>query len=213
MKSVVFVPYAQPGGISRERYTEKARERFAKMGLEVKSINGTHEDPKKVIQEAEAIVVGGGNTFALLNGLNVNRIVEPMQERIKSGVPYIGWSAGANLACPTIMTTNDMPIVQLSSFVALGVVPFQINPHYIDADPSSTHKGETRETRINEYLAFNQDRTVVGLREGTMLRLEHGVEQDYLYLKGANGAKIFRYGKEPQECQHGECLNSLLDED
>jgi dipeptidase E len=187
---LLFVPYALH---DRDAYAAKARDRFAAMGFAVDSL---HEaaDPVAAVDRAEAIFVGGGNTFRLVDALHRNRLIEPIRRRALAGMPYMGASAGSNVACPTLMTTNDMPIVEPPSFETLALVPFQINPHYLDPDPSSRHMGETRETRIREYLEEN-DRVVVGLREGAMIR----VRGDRATLVGSAGARVFRRGRDPEE--------------
>ena len=157
------------------------------------------------IEDGEAIFVGGGNTFRLLQALYERDLVDAIRDRVRSGIPYIGSSAGTNIAAPTIKTTNDMPIIQPPSFDSLGLVHFQINPHYLDADPSSTHKGETREQRLIEFLEEN-DTPVVGLREGTMLRVEDGRTT----LVGLAAARLFRRGKDPVEAAPGTALEPLL---
>lgn len=187
---VLFVPFALH---DRAGYAAKARERFGAMGYGLDSL---HEAPDAVaaVEAAEAVFVGGGNTFRLLAALHDLGVVEPLRRRVAAGMPYLGTSAGSNVACPTIRTTNDMPIVEPPTFEALGLVPFQINPHYLDPDPASTHKGETREQRIREYHEENE-LPVVGLREGAMLR----VEGDAVELRGTSGARLFRRGREPEE--------------
>ena len=159
-------------------------------------LDSLHEarDKEQAILRAEAIFCGGGNTFRLLDALYELDLLSPIRRRVSEGMPYVGASAGSNLACPTIKTTNDMPIVEPLSFDALGLVPFQINPHYLDPVPGSTHMGETRETRIREFHEENET-PVVGLREGAMLR----VEGDSVELRGRAGARIFRRGEEPVE--------------
>lgn len=191
--NVLFVPFARPGGISWDEYSDKAGEKFEDMGFKLR---GVHEfdDRVKAAENAEAFFIGGGNTFVLVDELYNSGLIEPIRKRVAEGAPYIGTSAGSNVACPTMMTTNDMPIREIKSFETLNLVPFQINPHYLDPDPDSTHKGETRETRIREYLAFN-DRIVVGLREGCVIRVE-GAKAT---LKGATGARVFRQNAEPEE--------------
>jgi dipeptidase E len=203
-RSVLFVPYALA---DRDRYASKAKKRFAEFGMEVHSI---HEapDPIGAVERADAIFVGGGNTFRLLKALYETGILEPIRRRVAEGIPYVGASAGSNVACPTIMTTNDMPIVRPPSFEALGLVPFQINPHYLDPDPRSTHMGETREERIREYLEEN-DRVVIGLREGAMIR----VEGNRAVLLGTAGARVFRRGEKPLELLPGDSLDELLREE
>lgn len=202
MKSVVFVPYA---GVtfSYDEYVDKVQKRFSAFGVEVKGVH--NGDPKKNIEDAEAIVVGGGNTWRLLLEMQENGLIEPIRQRVQSGTPYVGWSAGSNVTCPTIRTTNDMPIVEPHSFNALGLVPFQINPHYLDANPEG-HAGETREDRIREFIELNREMYVVGLREGCYL--EYG--QGELKLVGERGARIFKYDTEFREVRPGDDLSFLL---
>jgi len=199
---VLFVPFALH---DRDAYAAKARERFLRMGLELES---AHEavDPRRSVEDAEAIFIGGGNTFRLLRDLYELDLLAAIRRRVEGGVPYLGASAGANVAGATIMTTNDMPIVEPPSFEALALVPFQLNPHYLDPDPGSTHMGETRETRIREFLEEN-DNTVVGLREGAMLRIANGAAT----LAGSRGARVFRRGRDPEEFEPGARLDFLLD--
>ena len=156
----------------RDAYATQARERFAKMGYELNSIH-TSDNPAAAVRNHEALFIGGGNTFRLLRALYDQNLVAPIRDRVRAGMAYIGSSAGSNVAAPTIKTTNDMPIVQPPSFDALGLVSFQINPHYLDPDPNSSHKGETREERIIQFLEENET-PVIGLREGAMLRIEDG---------------------------------------
>jgi dipeptidase E len=200
---VVFVPYAVH---DRRAYAAKAQERFRDMGLSLFSIHDVSNMPRAV-EEADAIFVGGGNTFRLLKGLHDNDLLDPIRQRVAAGVPYIGSSAGSIVACPTLKTTKDMPVVQPTSFEALGLVPFQISPHYLDPDPSSTHMGETQEERIRQFLEENNE-TVVGLREGSMLRVQEGA----VWLKGPNIARIFRSGEKPVEATPGSNLRALLEE-
>src|SRR5688500_11928941 len=174
------------------------------MGYELTSVH-TAVDGFRAIAETEAIFVGGGNTFRLLKTLYDQSLLDPIRERVASGMPFIGSSAGSNVAGPTIKTTNDMPIVQPPSFEALGLVPFQINPHYLDPDPDSTHMGETREKRIMQFHEENAT-PVVGLREGAMLR----VEQSAVALKGSSGARVFHRGHEPVEVEPGAMLTDLV---
>jgi dipeptidase E len=187
---VLFVPYALK---DRDAYAAKARAAFEGLGYGLDSL---HEaaSPRDAVEGAEAVFVGGGNTFRLLDALYRQELLPAIRRRASAGMPYAGASAGSNLACPTIRTTNDMPIVQPPSLDALGLVAFQINPHYLDPLPGSTHMGETRETRINEFHEEN-DTPVIGLREGAMLR----VEGPRITLKGLAGARIFRKGQPPLE--------------
>lgn len=200
-KSIVFVPYALN---DLDGYAAKTRERYAKMGIEVKSVH-EFNDPVEGIKNASAIHIGGGNTFRLLKRLYDENLIPVIREKVKKGMPYIGASAGTNVATVSIKTTNDMPIVYPPSFDALNLVPFNINPHYIDADPNSTHQGETREQRINEFHEMN-DKTVVGLREGAWLR----IEGESVMLGGINGARIFRKNETPSEYKPGAKMDFLL---
>lgn len=200
-KRVLFIPFALH---DQDAYTDLARERFKAFGYDLTSAHQV-PDARQAVGNAEIIFVGGGNTFRLLKALYELDLLLPIRQRVAQGMPYIGSSAGSNVACPTIRTTNDMPIVQPPSFEALGLVSFQINPHYLDPDPQSTHKGETREERLIQYLEENTT-PVVGLREGAMLRLEQGS----IELKGVSGARIFRRGHGPFEIKPGEKLNHLV---
>jgi len=201
LNHVLFVPFAL---LDRDKYTATARARFQKMGYELTSIHSA-ANPAQAVKETDAMFIGGGNTFRLLKALYDFDLLDVIRERVDAGMPYIGSSAGSNMACPTIRTTNDMPIVQPPSFNALGLVPFQINPHYLDPDPNSRHMGETREERIIQFLEENET-PVVGLREGAMLRIENGETM----LRGSTGARIFRRGLEPLEISPGAKLNELL---
>lgn len=201
IKRVLFVPYAL---YDRDAYANTARERFKAMGYDLDSV---HEvpDARQAVNDAEAVFIGGGNTFRLLKALYDFDLLLSIRQRVAEGMPYIGSSAGSNVAGPTIKTTNDMPIVQPPSFDALGLVSFQLNPHYLDPDPNSTHMGETREQRINQFLEENST-PVVGLREGAMLRVEEGPT----LLKGVSGARIFRRGHDPVEIEPVAKLNNLV---
>jgi len=200
-KRVLFIPFAL---YDRDAYAATARERFAKMSYEMNSVHDA-VDPLRAVADTEAIFVGGGNTFRLLKTLYDRELLEPIRQRVAGGMPYIGSSAGSNIAAPTIKTTNDMPIVQPPSFDALGLVSFQINPHYLDPDPDSKHMGETREKRILEFLEEN-DTPVLGLREGAIARCE----KRRTVLKGSSGARIFRRDHEPVETLPGDRLDDLL---
>lgn len=204
-KSILFIPYARPGGISHIDYTTKAREAFAQWGI---SVTGVHEYDNAVqaVQEAEAVFIGGGNTFVLLRNLYANKLVEPLRERVKKGMPYMGTSAGTNVAGRTIGTTNDMPIVHVKTFDALQLVPFNINPHFLDPDPSSTHMGETRDTRIAEFHHHNRQ-PVIGLREGSILR----INGDNISLLGTHSARVFLQSEKPMEFKPSDDINFLLD--
>lgn len=198
---IVFAPYALH---DRDAYAAKARERFARMGIGVRSL---HEAPDalRAIESAQAVFVGGGNTFRLLEEMQRRRLIEPLRRRVELGMPYMGASAGSNLACPTIKTTNDMPIVQPSSFESLSLIPFQMNPHYLDPVPGSTHMGETREQRIREFHEMNET-PVLGLREGAWIRAEERV----CTLRGERGARLFRRGAQPEELADGASLEALF---
>jgi dipeptidase E len=197
VRRLVFVPFALK---DHAGYTARARQRLAAEGIEVEGLTVDVAGPPQ-LAGAEAVFVGGGNTFRLLDVLQRSRLLEDLRARAAAGLPYLGASAGTNLAAPTIMTTNDMPIVQPKSFAALGLVPFQINPHYFDPEPGSRHMGETREDRLREYLEEN-DRVVVGLREGSWIR----AEGESARLEGANPARIFRRGHAPEEVDPGAPL-------
>jgi dipeptidase E len=198
---VLFVPFAL---YDRDAYAAQARARFAAMGYDLASVHQA-SDARQAVADAEAVFIGGGNTFRLLKALYDFELLAPIRSRVAAGLPYIGSSAGANVAGPTIKTTKDMPIVEPPSFNALGLVPFQISPHYLDPDPNSTHMGETQEERIRQFLEEN-DTTVVGLREGALVRVEHGTT----LLQGSTGARIFRKGEEPFEAQPGAQLDELI---
>ena len=201
VRRVLFVPFAL---YDRDAYAATARERFAKMGYEVSSVH-TAIEPLRAVAETDAIFVGGGNTFRLLKTLYDRDLLAPIRQRVAGGMPYVGSSAGSNIAGPTIKTTNDMPIVQPPSFDALALVSFQINPHYLDPDPNSKHMGETREKRIQEFLEEN-DTPVLGLREGALARCENG----RITLKGSTGARIFRRRFAPIETLPGDEISELL---
>ncbi len=190
---ILFIPYARPGGITHDEYTKIAGEAFEKIHIKVK---GVHEfnDPIEAVQQAKGIFCGGGNTFVLLNALYENKIISALKNAVNHGTPYFGTSAGSNITGQSIKTTNDMPIVYPPSFDALGFIKFNINPHYLDPVEGSTHMGETRETRINEFLTQN-DLPVIGLREGSWLV----VNDMEVRLKGELNARLFVKGKPAQE--------------
>ncbi len=204
-KSILFIPYARPSGISHAAYTDKAQEAFARLDV---ALTGVHEakDPVVAVKEAEAVFIGGGNTFLLLRQLYQNNLVKILQERVQQGMPYLGTSAGTNVAGKTIGTTNDMPIVFPKTFEALKLVPFNLNPHFRDAEAGATHMGETRETRINEFHIHNTQ-PVVGLREGSMLR----INGDRISLLGPFSARVFLQGQKALEFKPSEDLNFLMD--
>jgi dipeptidase E len=200
---VVFVPYAVH---DRRAYAATAQDCFRDMGLSLTSIHDV-SNMARAVDEADVFFVGGGNTFRLLKGLYDHNLLDPIRQRVASGIPYIGSSAGSIVACPTLKTTKDMPVVDPPSFEALGLVPFQISPHYQDPDPASTHMGETQEERITQFLEENEE-AVIGLREGSVLRVQDGA----VTLKGPNTARIFRRGEKPVETAPGSNLRPLLEE-
>jgi dipeptidase E len=200
-RKILFVPFAL---YDRDAYASTAQQRFSRIGVELTSIH-TSSDKTKAIEGTDAIFIGGGNTFRLLKAMYEFDLLEAIKRRVDEGMPYIGSSAGSNVAGPTIKTTNDMPIVEPPSFDALNLVSFQINPHFQDPDPNSTHMGETREQRIIQFLEENET-PVAGLREGAMVR----VEGQSMTLRGSTGARIFRKGLQPVEIKPGERLEHLL---
>ena len=203
VSEVVFIPYAAVT-FSYDEYEAKVQARFNEIGIKVRSIHHAL-NKRNFLRNAQAVVIGGGNTFALLKKMQEEDLLDVIHRRVKGGMPYIGWSAGSNVTCPTICTTNDMPIVQPESFRAIGLVSFQINPHYLDANPAG-HAGETREQRILEYLEANRSRYVVGLREGCMLRIDdNGIE-----LIGSRPMRIFKKGQPTYEVNPGEDISFLL---
>ncbi|WP_445453849.1 dipeptidase PepE [Flavobacterium sp. 25HG05S-40] len=190
---ILFIPYARPGGISHDMYTENVRSAFATIN---KAVKGLHEfeNPKQAILEAQGIFTGGGNTFLLVTQLYENKVMEILSQVVQNGTPYLGSSAGSNIAGLTMQTTNDMPIIYPPSFKTLGLIPFNLNPHYLDPDLQSKHMGETRETRIKEFHAFNEI-PVLGLREGSWLE----VNGKTILLKGNLSARLFRQHEVPTE--------------
>jgi dipeptidase E len=199
----LFIPYAAVT-FSFDVYEEKVSERFREIGHDIISIH-RFSNPVEAVQNASAIVVGGGNTWKLLKMIQDNNLIQLVRHKILAGTPYIGWSAGSNVACPTIKTTNDMPVVEPDSFTAFNLIPFQINPHYLDANPVG-HAGETREQRIEEYIEANPGIFVAGLREGTMLILEG----DKLTLSGPRKVRTFKKGQSPKEFGPENDLSFLL---
>lgn len=193
MDEIVFIPYARPSGVTYDEYTEAPKKAFATKGIKVKGLH-EFENPKEAILNAKAIFTGGGNTFLLLKTLYELDLIDALRVAVNSGTPYMGSSAGSNITGLTIGTTNDMPIVYPPSFEALGFLPFNLNPHYLDPDPNSTHKGETRETRIKEFHKFNSQ-PVLGLREGSWLEVQNGK----IELKGNLTARLFQQDKEAVE--------------
>jgi dipeptidase E len=204
VKRVLFVPFAL---YDRDAYAAQARARFEAMGYTLDSVHEASEASSAAgkVDEAEAIFIGGGNTFRLLDSLYKFELLKPIRRRVAAGMLYMGSSAGAVVAAPTIKTTNDMPIVEPPSFNSLGLISFQINAHYLDPDPNSTHMGETREVRLNQFLEDNET-PIVGLREGCMIRVEHGTHT----LKGRTNARVFRRGFEPVELAPGSSLDALF---
>ncbi|MEN8157673.1 MAG: dipeptidase PepE [Bacteroidota bacterium] len=201
--NALFIPYAGVT-ISFDDYEARVKERFEEVGHSITSIHHAG-DPVKAILEAEAIVVGGGNTFQLIKMIQDNGLIEPVREKVLAGTPYVGWSAGSNVTCPSIRTTNDMPILEPRSFDAFNLIPFQINPHYTDKNPPG-HAGETREDRIMEYLAANPEDTVLGLREGCMFR----VEGRSMKLTGERTVRLFRSGETPLELDSNHDFSEFL---
>lgn len=201
--TALFIPYAAVT-FSYDEYCRKVDERFAEVGHHIVGIH-TFSDPVKAVEEAEAIVVGGGNTWKLVRKMHDNKLMNPVRERVFNGMPYIGWSAGANVACPTLRTTNDMPITDPHGFDCVGIIPFQINPHYTDTT-SQGHAGETRDQRLAEFTVLYPEIYVAGLREGTMLKLEN----DVLELIGEPGCRVFKNAEKPVEYKEGDDLTFLL---
>jgi len=199
----VFIPYAAVT-FSYDDYELKVRDRFREIGHDIISIHH-YTNPVSAVQNASAIVVGGGNTWALLRLLRENRLIDAVRRKVIKGTPYVGWSAGSNVACPTIRTTNDMPITEPSSFRAFSLIPFQINPHFLDANPAG-HAGETREQRIEEFIEVNPDLWVAGLREGTMFL----IEEDKIRLIGPRKARIFKKNHTPLELGENDDFGFLL---
>jgi dipeptidase E len=204
VRRVLFVPFAAVIS-SEDGYRDKVRKHFGPLGYEVESLHDA-QDARAAVERADAFAVGGGNTFKLLRALYEAGVVELIRERVEGGAPYVGWSAGSNVACPTIRTTNDMPIVEPPTFRAFDLVPFQLNPHYTDYHPPG-HMGETRDERLGEFVHANPGVRVIGLREGTMLR----VEGDRIELLGGKPARLFVRGEEPRDIAPEESFNFLLD--
>jgi dipeptidase E len=205
ISEILFIPYARPGGITYDEYTAIAKKGFAKINIEVK---GIHEfgNPTTAIQQCRGIFTGGGNTFELVNQLYKNNLIEVLKSSINEGTRYFGTSAGSNIIGVNIKTTNDMPIVYPPSFDTLHLIDFNINPHYLDPDPNSTHMGETRETRIREFHKFNS-LPVLGLREGSWLR----VEGEQVILKGELPSRLFMANESPKEIATGTDVSFLMD--
>lgn len=200
---IIFVPYARPGGISHDDYTSNVRSAFAKIN---KAVKGLHEfdNPIEAIENAQGIFTGGGNTFLLVTQLYKNKVMDVLANTVQNGTPYLGSSAGSNITGLTMQTTNDMPILYPPSFKTLGLIPFNLNPHYLDADLHSKHMGETRETRIKEFHAFNKT-PVLGLREGSWLE----VNGEEIVLKGALSARLFKQHETPTELETESDLSKI----
>lgn len=196
-EEILFIPYARPGGITHDDYTDIARKAFETIGKRVRGIH-EFENPVEAITTAKGIFTGGGNTFLLVSQLYKQEVMQPLREAIFNGTPYLGTSAGSNICGLTMQTTNDMPIIYPPSFKTLGIIPFNINPHYLDPIKGDTHMGETRETRIKEYHKFNT-LPVVGIREGSWIR----VKGDQVTLEGPHSARIFEQNKIPYELPVG----------
>jgi dipeptidase E len=203
VSEILFIPYARPSGVSYDEYTVVANKAFSKIGISVKGIH-EFDNPQEAIKKAKGIFTGGGNTFVLVNQIYKSNIMNVLKEAVLNGTPYFGTSAGSNIGGLTLNTTNDMPIIYPPSFKTLGLVPFNINPHYLDPDPNSKHMGETRETRIKEFHKFNTQ-PVVGIREGSWL----DIKDDSIKLKGKLPARIFEHGKSPYEVNPNTELNQL----
>ena len=203
VNQVLFIPYAAVT-FSYDAYEKKVQERFAELKLEVKSIHHCNS-PVEAVEAARAIVIGGGNTWQLTRCLHDFNLIDPIRKKVLTGTPFVGWSAGANVACPTIRTTNDMPIIDPVGLNSCNFVPFQINPHYLDEHPEG-HAGETREQRILEFIEINPGLYVVGLREGTMLEIQNR----RVKLIGPRPARIFRRGEAPREIAPGGDLSFLM---
>lgn len=203
-KTIIFIPYARPNGLTHEKYTEIASSFFITLGIKV---NGIHEykDLKKAINENDGIFIGGGNSFLLLKTLIDNDLINDLKEAINSGKPYLGTSAGINICGPSIGTSNDMPIVHPNSFKAMNIIPFNINPHFLDVDTNNKHMGETRETRIKEFHFFNSQ-IVIGLREGSYL----SIYGERIVLKGNKSARVFKQNKKPYEIEINFNLKDLV---
>ena len=201
-RDVLFVPYAMADYTA---YTDRVAVALEPLGLRLRGLH-LEPNPSAAVESTSALFVGGGNSFRLLKALQANELIEPVRQRVSTGeLRYMGSSAGANMACPTLRTTNDMPIVEPASFESFNLIPFQINPHYLDLDPASTHMGETRELRIAQFLEDN-DVPVLGIREGAWLRRR----DEELHLGGGTGARLFLRGQEPVEYSEGADLSFLL---
>ncbi|MGI9579765.1 dipeptidase PepE [Chryseobacterium sp. RRHN12] len=197
---IVFIPFARPGGISHDDYTAKARSFFETLNIKVKGLH-EFENKAEALNQAKGYFTGGGNTFLLVKTLHEEGLMSVLKENVSAGKAYLGCSAGSNIGGQNMKTTNDMPIVYPPSFDCMGLVPFNINPHYLDPNPDLKHNGETRETRIKEFLTQN-DIKVVGLREGNWIRKTG----DSITVEGSELTRIFEKGKEPYEIEAGSRL-------
>lgn len=200
-EEIIFVPYARPGGLSHDEYTQKAATAFETLGIKVTGLH-TFDNPATAIRQAKGFFTGGGNTFLLVKQLHELGLMQILKETVEGGTPYLGASAGSNIGGINMQTTNDMPIVYPPDFNTMGLVPFNLNPHYLDPDPNSKHNGETRETRIKEFHTQNNI-PVVGLREGSWIR----VKGDLITTEGNYSSRIFEQGKEPYELAAGSRLS------
>ncbi|TVZ27367.1 dipeptidase E [Gillisia sp. Hel_I_86] len=201
---IVFIPFARPGGITHDEYTGSVKKVLKTISINVKGLH-EFENKEQALREAQGVFTGGGNTFLLVDKLHRNNLMMPLREQILEGTPYLGSSAGTNIGGLTMQTTNDMPIIYPPSFKTLGVVPFNINPHYLDPDLNSKHKGETRETRIKEFHTLNTQ-PVIGLREGSWLE----IKDENIILRGTPSARIFTVGKEPMELVSNSNLSEII---
>ena len=202
-RQALFIPFAGVS-IGYDAYFEMVKKQFTRIAIRLTPLHRV-KNKKEAVKETQIIITGGGNTFYLLKSLQEEKLIQLIAEQALNGIPYIGWSAGSNLVCPTIRTTNDMPIVQPESLDALNLIPFQINPHYTDYQHPG-HAGETREMRLQEFILTNRNMYVAGLREGTLLRIEN----NNIELLGKKSCRIFRYGQNPTEINPGEKLNFLM---
>ena len=199
----LFIPYAGVT-VTWDDYEKKVKNRFNEVGHDIVSIHH-FDNPVKAVEEADCIVIGGGNTWKLLHDMHANKLIEPIRKKVLGGTPYIGWSAGSNVTCPTLMTTNDMPIIDPLGFDALNLIPFQINPHYLDKKVEG-HGGESREDRILEFIEVNREVYVAGLREGCMFV----VEGNKMRIIGQRNLRLFKYGEETREIAPTEDFTFLL---
>lgn len=202
IEEILFIPFARPSGMDYDSYTDLVEKALTPLGIYVKGIH-EYDDPKRALYDAKAIFVGGGNTFLLVKTLYDLDLMDLLGSVVRSGTPYLGTSAGSNICGPSMKTTNDMPIVLPKDFTTTGLIPYNINAHYLDPDPKSQHKGETRETRIKEFHKYNGE-TVIGLRESSYLR----VIGDKIQLKGPLSARVFEKDKEPYEVESDYLFNS-----